>query len=144
MISPPGVAPVCSGDQIELTCTLMSQGLLEWQFTLTPVNTTSPRFVSQAISRTSTENQLFSLVIDSNTFTFSRISAQNSSPLKSMLLINPVTNNLNSTEVSCVAVATSESATTTIYTITNGNLMGTYNVIVLLAFAWAPILVVGL
>ena len=122
MISPPGVVPACNGDQIELTCTVTSQGLLEWRFTLTPENATSPRPVSLAISRTAIENR-FNLSIDSNTFTFLRVSSQNSSPLESRLLINPVTNSLNGTEVSCIAVETSESATTIIFTITNGYLM---------------------
>lgn len=77
VISPPGVAPACNGHQIELTRTVTSQGLLEWHFTLTPENATSPRPVSRAISRTATDNQFFSLSVDSNSFTFLRVSAQN-------------------------------------------------------------------
>ena len=126
VISPPEVAPACNGEQIELTCTVTSQGLLEWRFTLTPENATSPRPVSQAISQTAADNQSFSFSVDSNLFTFLRVSAQNSSPLESRLLINPVTNSLNGTEVSCVAVETSESATTTIFTITSGYLIRRY------------------
>ena len=54
------------------------------------------------------------VTVNSTTFTVSRLSAQDSSPLIFRMTINHVSEGLNGVAVSCVDVAASESATTTI------------------------------
>ena len=54
------------------------------------------------------------LTVNSTTFTFSRLSVRDVSPLISRMTINPVSEGLNGVQVICVDVAASESATTTI------------------------------
>ena len=110
MISPARVAPVCSGDLLELTCSTPGS-ILEWAFAT---------LYKRAVSRT---NQVPApLSIDSTWFTFSRLSAQNSFPLISTLSINPVNKGLNGTEVNCTDVGTSETVST-IITIIDENLI---------------------
>ena len=57
------------------------------------------------------------LSVNSTSFMFSRTSTQDSLPLMSSLLINPVTVDLNGTALNCVEVATSERSTTSIHII---------------------------
>ena len=54
------------------------------------------------------------LVIDSTRFIFSRLSATNSLPLVSTLLIDPVNMGLKGTVVSCTDAETSETVSTTV------------------------------
>ena len=51
---------------------------------------------------------------NSTTFTFSRLSAQDVSPLISRMIISPVSEGLNGVQVNCEDVETAESATTMI------------------------------
>ena len=109
-LSPSGIAPVCSGDQLELTCTLTDPGsrVLEWSFTPT---TSSLSFPARAIEATGQGNQTTQFMINSTWFTTSRTSADGQLPFVSSLLINPVTIGLNGTVVGCTdTIATMETA----------------------------------
>ena len=108
-LSPSEVALVCQvGDQLELTCTT-SGTFLRWELFN---NASLTRLVSSA-GATAT---LQPLTINSTTATFSRVSAQGVLPLKSSVLINPVTASLNGSIVTCVDIAsqTREMSSTTI------------------------------
>ena len=104
---------MCDGDQLELTCTITDPGssLLEW--TLTP--TTIFVDLYRAIEASTPNDQTSYIMINSTKFTFSRISAQNESPLVSRLLINPITSGLNGTVVNCMDVLMMETTSTTVY-----------------------------
>ena len=108
MISPARTAYVCSGDQLELTCNTTGQ-FLEWSFSFIPKTRT--------LSSLSQTDQTSHLVVNSTTFTFSRISGENSLPLISRLLVSHIEDTLNGTLVSCTDVASSETASTVIITI---------------------------
>ena len=113
MISPPGMASVCSGDQLELTCTT-SGSILEWAFVLIPENA-APRTYTRGLTIDTQAPE--PLLINSIRFTFSRLSRPNTLPLISILVINPVSVGLNGTEVNCTDVQTSDTGSTTITTI---------------------------
>ena len=121
-ISPSGVATVCSGDQLELNCTIADTGsfaihaILEWKIILIPVLNHS-----QAISSSSPSDQAFQKVINSTELTFSRTSSQNNLPLVSRLLISAVSDHLNGTQVKCINSLTSETPSVTFVNISNGN-----------------------
>ena len=124
-ISPFGVATVCSGDQLELKCSITDPGsfaLLVWNITLVPENAATSNSTSrtQAISA-GPVHQIFHTMINSTNLTFSRISSQRNSPLVSRLLISPVSNHLNGTEVNCINSMTSETSSVTVINISNGN-----------------------
>ena len=95
-LSPSGVALVCQvGDPLELTCSITGEFMPD----VTPDGVAAP------------------LTVNSTTFTLSRLSAQDSLPLISRMIniiINHVSEGLNGIAVSCVDVAASESAATTI------------------------------
>ena len=103
IVSPAGMASLCSGDQLELTCTT-SGSLLEWAFVLTPDNAVARAYTKGLTTDTKAPE---TLEINSTMFTFSRLSPPNSSPLISILVINPVTVSLNGTEVNCTDLETS-------------------------------------
>ena len=120
IISPSGVVTVCSGDQLELICMITDSGadftVLQWNATLN-INTTSPMSYERRISSSSPNDQYQQFVVNSTTFTSSRVSAQNEFPLVSRLLINSVTNGLS---VRCRDDTTLGSSTS-IISITNGH-----------------------
>ena len=119
IISPSGVATVCSGGQLELNCTITDTGsfaLLVWNIILVPILN-----LSQAVSSSSPSDQEFQNFINSTKLTFSRISSQGSSPLISRLLISAVSDHLNGTQVNCINSLTSETSSFTFVNISNGN-----------------------
>ena len=120
MVSPPGVASVCSGDQLELTCTTSGR-VLEWAFALVLDNVVTRAYTKGLTTDTEAPEPL---LINSTRFTFSRLSLPNSLPLISILVISPVTVGLNGTEVNCTDVQTSETVSTTITTITKDLIEG--------------------
>ena len=114
MISPPGVAPVCDGDQLELTCTTTGS-LLEWRFNVIRGNATTATEFSRIILATgSASNAMSLLVVNSIMFRFSRTSVEDSLPVMTRLLINPVSRSLNGTVINCEDVGTSEVSSTTV------------------------------
>ena len=114
MIYPPGIAPACLGDQLELMCTNTGR-VLEWKFTLGEIN------FSRLVSITSVSSNLN---VSGTVFTFSRHSIPNSLPLISNLLISPVSNYLNRTVVNCVDRETSNLTSTTIKIINEYHFQG--------------------
>ena len=120
-LSPSGVAPVCSGDQLELMCTITGE-LLQWRFRVFRGDETSATQLTRAVSSTSPATSY--LIVNSTVFNFSRISAHNSVPVMSRLVISPVSNGLNGTVMSCVEVHRREVASTTIIVGERGALQG--------------------
>ena len=119
-LSSAGVISVCSGDQLELTCMITGNfAILLWNVTLITENTATHINFTRVISSSSPTDQTFHMMINSTNFTGSRISAQNSYPLTSRLLINPVSNHLNGTEVSCVNSLTSELSSVAVISISS-------------------------
>ena len=122
IISPPGIAPVCRGDQLELTCTVTGS-FLEWSFSLIPEGETTARRYARVLHTTSIP-ATSQLVVNSITFTFSRTSAVNSLQLTSMLLIKSVNDGLNGTEVNCADVETSETVSTFVNILNEDQIIG--------------------
>ena len=112
-ISPPTVASVCRGHQLDLMCTVTGS-FLQWSFSLIPENGTTAIRRTFVLTSLSSTNQLSHLQVNSTKFTFSRISAQNSVPLVSKLAINATSDGLNGTVVTCLDVQASESMATII------------------------------
>ena len=115
-MSPSGVAPVCSGGQLELMCTTSITGMfLRWSFSLIRGSDTTPTYFTRTITPSVSTNEAMSyLIVNSVTFNFSRLSAQNSLPLMSQLLIGPADGQLNGTEVNCADLDSSERVATVI------------------------------
>jgi hypothetical protein len=110
MISPPGVASVCSGEQLDLICTTPGT-LLEWSFFLVPwEETTAIRY--DRILHSESFPATSDLEVNSITFIFSRISAEGSLPLVSTIVIDPASDDLNGTEVNCTDVLASNTSST--------------------------------
>ena len=111
MISPPGVATVCSGRQLELMCNT-SGTIHEWSFSFT--------LSTRAISSGGSDNQTTHQLVNSTIFlNFSRVSSEDSLPLISRLLISPASDGLNGSSVSCMDIAIPESVSTSINVIDN-------------------------
>ena len=95
ILSPPEVAPVCSGDELELTCTVPGR-VLEWFITL-PQDMT----IEHPVNSVEQFFPVHTVTVSNISFTFSRISPPNSHPLISRLLISPATSVVNRTVVVC-------------------------------------------
>ena len=85
---PSGVVPVCSGDQLELMCTITGD-LLQWSFSVFRGNDTAATDFRRTITPNSAE--MLQLTVDSLVFNFSRISAHGCMPVISRLVISPLT-----------------------------------------------------
>ena len=107
MISPPGIAPVCGGDQLELSCTITGS-LLEW--TIIPEQNHSTLEVQRYIP---TGNVSFQY--GDSTIRFIRISHPvQLTPQLYRILLSPVSNSLNGTEVMCTDLVNQQSSSTVI------------------------------
>ena len=105
----PEVVSVCSGgSQLELTCTVAGT-FLEWSFFLVPEGETMARNFFRSLHSGSVP-ATSDLEVNSIMFTFSRISAEDRQPLVSRLLITPVSDGLNGTEVNCTDVVASNTS----------------------------------
>ena len=120
-LSPSGVAPVCSGDQLELTCTTTGDPL-QWRFRVYRRNEITAIEITRTI--TSTGSAMLNVIVNSTVFNFSRISAPNSMPVTSRLVISPVSNGLNGTVMNCVDVEAGDVLSTTIIVEERGALQG--------------------
>ena len=92
-----GIAPVCSGDKLELTCATTGR-VLDWRITAEnrilarhPVDSVSQVFPTRVVTISPARVM----------FTFSRISLPNSQPLKSKLLISPANVSINGVMINC-------------------------------------------
>ena len=111
MISPSGVASVCSGGHIDITCTTNGT-FIRWYIRSENENSAS-RTYTRTLSSLGVASSVVSLMINSTIFSFSRISTQGSLPLSSRIEISPVSEILNETEMKCegVTAAVNSSAT---------------------------------
>ena len=113
ILSPSGNSHVCAGDQLELICSLTDPGssLLAWIF--------APATIFMDLSHraidTVSVNEYSPLMINSTSFTFSRLSANGIFPLVSRLLIAPLTIGLNGIVINCTDVLMMETATAIIH-----------------------------
>lgn len=115
-ISPPGIALVCSGDQLELICNIPGM-LLEWNLSRIDETGRARQFIQRGITADGPAGiQTFPIEYNSTTFIFSRTSAQGSPILTSRMLISAVSDNLDGTVVTCVDLTSlnMESSSTTI------------------------------
>ena len=105
---------MCSGGQLELTCTTAG-GFLEWDFHISKNTTTisSGRLVSNQ------PGPIDPYRTNSIIFNISRASLLGSLPLVSKLVITATRNSINGTEVMCVCIdaVTNAAASTTIFVI---------------------------
>ena len=120
-LSPSGVAPVCSGDQLELTCTATGDPL-QWRFSVIRGDETTVTEIRRSVNSIGPVTS--NLTINSIVFNFSRISAHNSIPVMSRLMISPVSNRLNGTVMNCMNVDSGELSSTTIIIGERGALQG--------------------
>ena len=114
MLFPPNIAPVCGGDELELTCAVSGRAL-EWNVSIPWM---LPEFSTFKHSLTSVERSSpdHTITINgSNSFVFSRISPQDSQPLISRLLISPTTGAVNGTVIICTDRETRNSSSTRVY-----------------------------
>ena len=125
-LSPPGVAPVCSGGQLELTCTTTGE-FLRWRFRAFRGNETISTEFTRTIASTVSAETISDLTVNSTVFNFSRTSARDSLPVISRLVIDPVSSGLNGTVINCVDLDTAESSATTIITGERSSLQGNHN-----------------
>ena len=125
-ISPSGIASACSNDQmLELTCSTEGT-FLKWSINLTSSNeSVNAREISRTLTGSSNERQQTTETVNAINFTFFRSSKSGQMPLMSRLLISPVTNDLNGTEVECTDLRSdnSSSAYTTINIIEGPDLL---------------------
>ena len=120
-ISPAHMASVCRGDQLELICTT-NRIFLEWSFSLISEGETSARTYSRILNILSGP-AIPGLLVNSITFSFSRVSAQDTLPLISRLLINPVSAELNGTLVNCTDIFETLETASTLVRIINEDLI---------------------
>ena len=106
-LSPRGVVNICRGEELEVTCTI-DGGLLQWRSaTLIPNGFAVQEFgLADDVMHQ----------INSTTLTISRVST---SPLVSTLSLNPVTEALNGTEISCQDLDSPNSTSVIINVINN-------------------------
>ena len=110
-MSPSEIAQVCVGDDFEFTCNVTGI-VLEWIF---PKLMSQREFTRGIAAQGPNEDQTFEVMDNNITYRFRRTSAEGS-PVSSMLLISPVSDGHNGTDITCVDVSssTTEAASTTI------------------------------
>jgi hypothetical protein len=114
VISPPGIASVCIGNNVTLMCNTTGR-FLRWSFSLIPENEAAPMRYTRYLQKSGPNHaQLFEQTIGSTTFLYSRNSAENALPVISTLLISPVSEDLNGTLVNCTDITTSDTVSTMI------------------------------
>ena len=107
MLSPSGVAFACVGMPLEITCNTTST-ILQWNITYSagPETLSETRLVYHS-TRAAT---LSPFMVHQSTIYFTRTSKRNALPLTAILLIDPVTEGLNQTMISCMQVGSSVNA----------------------------------
>ena len=113
-LSPSEIAQVCVGDDLEFTCNITGI-VLEWTF---PKLMSQRLFHNGIVAQGSAEDQTSELIDSNTTYRLSRTSAEGS-PVSSMLIVSPVSDGHNGTDITCVDVEspTLESSSTTIVVI---------------------------
>ena len=122
LISPSGTALACDGGQLELTCSLLTGRLLEWNVNLLPEDD-SFEYVLDSLTLTLPSHTV--RVKSTIEFTFSRVSPPNSRPLTSRLVISQVNSSvINGTVVSCADGETCNSSSTVINVVSDQTIEG--------------------
>ena len=121
-ITPPEVASVCDGGQLELNCTIAGS-VLEWR--LIPEQNHS-----QLCAQTHYPTRNQSFPYGDSTVTFTRISHP-TQMTSYRIVISPVSNSLNGTEVWCTDLENQESSSTVISVV---NAQGSSTLIVYLTY----------
>ena len=105
---------VCVGKSLEFICNITGI-LLEWSFPIVLEAQASRLYMRAITAEGPAEAQTFQLMDNATTYSFTRISAEDS-PVSSRLLISAVGNSHNGTEITCsdVSSQTAEAASTTI------------------------------
>ena len=104
-ITPPEVAPVCGGGQLELNCTTTGS-VLEWRII-------PEQNHSQLSAQTHYPTRNRSFQYGDSTVTFTRLS-HSMQVISYRIVISPVSNSLNGTEVKCTDLENQESSSTVI------------------------------
>ena len=101
-LSPSGLVPVCSGDQLEVICNT-TETFLTWDILWIPDGaTTAVNHGGQIINHQSPHDETSCyVIINSVFFNISRISPVNTLPMISRLVISPANSSINGTEVVC-------------------------------------------
>ena len=132
IISPPGIAEVCSGDRLELMCTTTGE-FLQWRFRGINDTITITRTIQAAVPA---GDAMFQFVVNSTMFNFFRTSAEGSLPMIiSKVVIGPVSSSLNGTMMNCIDLSTASSTATTIIVGERKPLQGTHTIIIIIIMA---------
>jgi hypothetical protein len=118
LISPPEVAPVCSGDELELACTAPGRAL-EWNITLMPPSEDMTYEYRYPLNSVEQSFPVHTITVNNVSFIFSRISPSNSRPLISRLLISPATNVVDGILVVCADRETRTNSSTSVNVVHN-------------------------
>ena len=103
-LSPSGVVQVCSGQQLNLTCTT-NERFLVWNFVPQLItNLGTSVMVEWLIASEDLTEQLQEITVNATSFSFRRTSAQHSSPLVSTVTIVNSSSALNMTGIRCTEV----------------------------------------
>ena len=107
MLSPSGVAFACVGMPLEITCNTTSTAL-QWNITYNA----GPETISEArlVYHSALAATLSSFMVHQSIVYFTRTSKRNALPLTATLLIDPVTEGLNQTMISCMQLGSSVNA----------------------------------
>ena len=118
VVSPPDVATACNGQTLELMCSTPGR-VLQWSFALNQTNENFVRFPStqsfQFLGPSS--HQTHHVFINPVNYTYLRLSPPDILPLVTKLVISPVNESFNGTEVTCTDVENSVSSSTVIHVV---------------------------
>ena len=112
LLFPSGETVVCDGEQLELTCTTNSR-ILGWSSSPLMNEQGQPQTFMRHIASEGLSQQVSTTTVNSTIFNVSRVSSLDDLPLVSRLVINPVSNGLNGTEVNCTERAMNNENTAT-------------------------------
>ena len=113
MISSPGIAPVCDGDQLKLTCSITGNQV-EWSVFGIPEGEMTARRYGRGLLNNGINQAPVDLMVNSVLFTFSRVSPPNTLPLITKLVTSTANNltSIDETEVICQDTMTHNSSAT--------------------------------
>ena len=116
-VSPPGLAQVCEGKQLQLTCTTNEPAKV-WNFVPPLINNQGVSIPQDwFVSITDLSQQPQYLMLNSTNFTVVRTSMRNSSPLVSTMTIVNSSSALNMKNISCTNIIDNQFAMSAIATI---------------------------
>ena len=121
MMSPSDVVSVCNEDQLKIVCST-TENFLRWNVTLDQSKGLSIRTFTRTISSLSVSSYISPVrLIDSITIYFNRSSIEGELPLRSSLVISPVSNIINSTLLTCMELTSSNLSTAVVHVVEEGH-----------------------